>query len=65
VTRYDALVDGGKGDSSEAGELRATMLRQRKTIWRLAQPAAKGGDGNGWRFRHRIERYRLLLARTS
>jgi lysozyme len=65
VTRYDALVRGGKGDSAEAKELRAKMLRQRKTIWRLAQPAAKGGDGNGWRFRHRIERYRLLLARTS
>jgi lysozyme len=65
VTRYDALVDAGKGSSPQAKALQEQMRRQRKTIWRLAQPAAKGGDGNGWHFRHRVERYRALVARTT
>jgi hypothetical protein len=29
------------------------------------KPAAKGGDGKGWHFRHRLERYRSLKARTT
>jgi len=65
VTRYDALDDAGKGNSPEAHALQEKMRRQRKSIWRLAQPKAKGGDGNGWHFRHRIERYRSLKARTT
>jgi len=65
VTRYDALVEAGKGKSPQAKALQEQMRRQRKTIWRLAQPAAKGGDGNGWHFRHRVERYRALVARTT
>jgi lysozyme len=65
VTRYDTLVDAGKADSPEAKELRAKMRRQRKVIWRLAQPREKGGDGKGWRFRHRAERWRSLKARTT
>jgi lysozyme len=65
VTRYDALVEAGKGGSAQAKQLQEKMRRQRKTIWKLAQPAAKGGDGNGWHFRNRLERYRALLARTT
>ena len=65
VTRYDGLAKAGKKGSREAQELHEKMRRQRKTIWRLAQPAAKGGDGEGWHFRHRVERYRVLLARTT
>jgi lysozyme len=65
VTRYDALVRQGKGDSQEARRLREKMRLQRKRIWRLAQPAGKGGDGKGWHFRHRAERYRALTARTT
>jgi hypothetical protein len=66
VTRYDALDDAGKADSPEAQELLEKMRRQRKLIWQLAHPRAKGGDGNnGWHFRHRVERYRSLQARTS
>jgi lysozyme len=65
VTRYDALDDAGKGNSAEARALLEQMRRQRKLIWRLAQPKAKGGDGKGWHFRHRIERYRSLKARTT
>ena len=48
VTRLDALVAQGKGSSAEAVDLKEKMRRQRKTIWRLAQPVAKGGDGKGW-----------------
>jgi lysozyme len=65
VTHYDALDDAGKGNSPEAHALQEKMRRQRKLIWRLAQPQAKGGDGNGWPFRHRVERYRSLKARTT
>ena len=64
ATRFDALVAEGKGSSPEALDLQAKMRRQRKTIWRLAQPATKQGDGNGWEFKHRAERFRLLQART-
>ena len=65
ATRYDELAQAGKGDSKEARQLQDKMRRQRKRIWRLAQPAAKGGDGKGWHFRHRLERYRSLRARTT
>lgn len=65
VTRYDELDDAGKGNSPEAHGLQEKMRRQRKLIWRLAQPKAKGGDGNGWHFRRRLERYRSLKARTT
>jgi lysozyme len=65
ATRYDQLVAEGKGDSQDARTLREAMRRQRKRIWSLAQPKAKGGDGNGWHFRHRLERYRSLKARTT
>ena len=65
ATRYDALVAQGHPSSPEALDLQEKMRRQRKTIWRLAQPVAKGGDGKGWDFRHRAERFRLLQARTK
>jgi GH24 family phage-related lysozyme (muramidase) len=65
VTRLDALDDKGKGSSPEALELKEKMRRQRKVIWRLAQPVAKGGDGKGWDFRHRAERFRILKAHTT
>jgi GH24 family phage-related lysozyme (muramidase) len=65
VARYDALVEAGDGNSPEATELQERMRVQRKTIWRLAQPKEQGGDGKGWNFRHRVERYRVLKARTT
>ena len=39
------------------------LAKQRKRIWRLAQPKPRG-DGHGWGFRHRRRRYSSLLART-
>ena len=65
VTHYDALIHADKASSPEAKRFQEKMRRQRKVIWRLAQPAAKGGDGHGWHFRHRVERYRVLLTRTT
>lgn len=65
VTQYDSLVEAGKGDSPEAKQLREKMKRQQKVIWRLSQPLEKFGDGRGWHFRHRLERYRSLRARTT
>jgi GH24 family phage-related lysozyme (muramidase) len=65
ATRYDTLVDAGQQASPEAKQLHERMRRQRKAIWRLAQPKEKGGDGRGWHFRHRLERYRSLKARTT
>ena len=65
VTSYDALDEAGKHKSPATQALQDKMRRQRKVIWRLAQPEEKGGDGNGWHFRHRLERYRSLKARTT
>jgi lysozyme len=65
VTRFDELDDAGRRNSREAHALQDKMRRQRKVIWRLAQPKAKGGDGKGWHFRHRAARYRAVKARSS
>lgn len=47
---------------------RAFMVARRRTIWRLAQPRAKGGDGRGWDHgpsgATRADRYRSLRSRT-
>lgn len=39
------------------------MTEQRQRIWKIAQPAARGGDGKGWT-RTRKRRYESLKART-
>ena len=65
TTEYDALVHAGREGSPQGELLKREMTRQRKAIWRLAQPKDKGGDGNGWHFRHRVERYRSLALRTG
>jgi lysozyme len=62
VTRYDELEAAGHGNTAEAQQLRTRIRRQCKVIWTLAQPAARGGDGNGWHYRHRAERYRALAS---
>jgi lysozyme len=40
------------------------LVKQRKRIWRSAQPAPKG-DGRGWDHAHRQQRYESLRARTA
>jgi hypothetical protein len=39
---------------------RSWLQEKRKEIWRLAQPASAGGDGNGWDHANRRERYETL-----
>ncbi len=46
------------------GVLVSVLTAQRKRIWHTAQPTPRG-DGQGWDFRNRRQRYRSLLARTS
>lgn len=63
VREFDRLRRHGANLSRQA-ELRRLMLRQRKVIWRAAQPKRKGGDGHGWHHARRDDRYHSLLART-
>lgn len=64
IREYDRLRRQDK-DVDRCQELKAQMLAQRKRIWRAAQSADKGGDGQGWDHAHRRARYASLLARTS
>lgn len=56
-------------DRGPAPERRTVLLivmrKQRKAIWKAAQPLAKGGDGRGWKYAHRRDRYHSLLARSA
>jgi hypothetical protein len=63
IGEYDRLLQGNR-DRQRRRVLRCVMKAQRKRIWRAAQPRSRGGDGRGWRYRNRRERYRSLLART-
>ncbi len=40
------------------------MRKQRKRIWQAAQPRSEGGDGRGWKYAHRRDRYHSLLTRS-
>ena len=40
------------------------LTTQRKLIWKRAQPKPRG-DGQGWDYRNRRQRYHSLLARTA
>jgi hypothetical protein len=62
IAEFDELERTGK-DPARREALRQAMLEQRKKLWRLAQP--DGGDGQGWEFNNRRERYHTLLARTK
>jgi lysozyme len=64
IREYDRLVRE-KQDIDRRRELREAMTAQRKRIWRSAQPADKGGDGQGWEYAHRRARYASLRARTD
>jgi lysozyme len=64
IREYDTLVRRG-GNAPRRLQLRAAMAEQRQAIWRKAQPRADGGDGRGWEYGHRRERYASLRARTS
>jgi hypothetical protein len=62
-TRLRALSDwDGFSDHQDAvkGDARDWLVNQRKQIWRQAQPKKEGGDGHGWDYNHRAERYEQL-----
>jgi predicted chitinase len=61
---YDHLKKHGV-DIKRRRELRAQMTVMRKAIWRKAQPRSKGGDGLGWKAKHRLERYHALQSRST
>jgi lysozyme len=46
------------------GRLVGVLTAQRKLIWQRAQPKPRG-DGQGWEYRDRRQRYHSLLARTA
>jgi lysozyme len=46
------------------GVLVSVLTAQRKRIWHTAQDSPKG-DGHGWDYRNRRQRYRSLLVRTG
>jgi hypothetical protein len=60
---YDRLKRTNR-DRDRRGVLRRAMQRQRKAIWKAAQPRSGGGDGKGWDHAHRRARYKALKART-
>ncbi len=67
VRELDDLRRIARPTAAQRGRI-ASLVRvltnQRKRIWRSAQPAPRG-DGQGWDFRNRRQRYHSLLARTS
>jgi hypothetical protein len=64
IREYDGLRRARR-DRKRRVALRAAMTAQRKRIWHAAQPKASGGDGRGWDYANRQERYRSLLVRTN
>lgn len=63
IREYDSLAREQR-DPERRRALRDRMTLQRKTIWRAAQPADAGGDGQGWEHAHRRARFASLAART-
>jgi hypothetical protein len=45
---------------SRKEDARHWLVDRRKSIWRMAQPKSKGGDGNGWRANNRRARHTFL-----
>ena len=64
IREYDRLVRENR-DLPLRRALRKSMAKQRKRIWRSAQPVSEGGDGKGWDHARRRDRYRSLRARSS
>jgi lysozyme len=64
IDEFDRLAHAHRNPDRRE-RLRAEMTLQRKRIWRRAQPVAKGGDGRGWEYGNRRERYHALLQRTN
>jgi len=61
--RWITEYDGGPSPPRRRALVRV-MTEQRKRIYKLAQPRARGGDGKGWT-RTRRRRYASLKSRTT
>jgi len=61
--RWTREYDRGP-DPDRRKVLQIVMRQARKRIWRKAQPEEDGGDGRGWTYGHRRERYHSLMARS-
>lgn len=62
IRNYDSWFRRGVNPDGRK-RLRVEMRKQRKRIWRLAQPKSRGGDGHGWTAL-RSKRYKSLLSRS-
>jgi lysozyme len=67
VVELDAIRRGAKTPAHPGREdvLVRELTKQRKAIWRAAQPKSAGGDGRGWRYANRRRRYITLETRTA
>jgi lysozyme len=64
IREYDRLRREQR-DPATRVVLRTAMTRQRKRIWRAAQASVNGGDGKGWDWNRRRDRYHSLLERST
>jgi lysozyme len=59
-----ALVQRTRAQERRIVVLMQKLTEQRKLIWRKAQPQPRG-DGRGWEYGNRRQRYHSLLVRTA
>jgi lysozyme len=64
LDRLRKLDHPDPNQQSKIAELVNTLTTQRKRIWRSSQ-ARPRGDGHGWDFRNRRQRYESLRSRTT
>lgn len=64
LDRLRKLEHPNPSQQREIAELVDALTAQRKRIWRSAQ-ARPRGDGHGWDFRNRRQRYESLRSRTT
>lgn len=64
VRAYDTLLRQ-RHNKDAIVKARATITVLRKILWRHSQPKDNGGDGRGWNYSHRTERYKILSSRTQ
>jgi lysozyme len=64
LDRLRKLATRTPAQQRRIGGLVGVLTAQRKLIWQTAQPKPRG-DGHGWEYGYRRQRYHSLLARTA
>jgi lysozyme len=64
LDRLRAIAARTPAQERRIERLVGVLTTQRKLIWKRAQPQPRG-DGRGWEYRDRRQRYHSLLARTA